>query len=78
MTMTIAFITKCVSDFLCRHVNDSIMELLITCYACKSASCKRVIGVIPYMPYSRHSESDPPLDPNFSLPGMSTTESWNC
>ena len=35
------------------------MELLITCYACKSASCKRVIGVIPYMPYSRHSELEP-------------------
>ena len=35
------------------------MELLITCYACKSASCKRVIGVIPYMPYSRHSEFEP-------------------
>ena len=36
-------------------VNDSIMELLIMCYACKTSSCNRVIGVIPYMPYSRQS-----------------------
>ncbi len=41
---------------LVRHVNDSIMELLIMCYACKTSSCNKVIGVIPYMPYSRQSE----------------------
>ena len=39
-----------------RHVNDSIMELLIMCYGCKTSSSGKVIGVIPHMPYSRHSE----------------------
>jgi phosphoribosylpyrophosphate synthetase len=33
------------------------MELLIMCYACKTSSCSKVIGVIPYMPYSRQSKS---------------------
>ena len=39
-----------------KQVNDSIMELLIMCYACKTSSCKKVIGVIPYMPYSRQTK----------------------
>ena len=47
---------ECVFVLYSRQVNDSIMELLIMCYACKSSSCKRVIGVIPYMPYSRQSK----------------------
>ena len=34
------------------------MELLIMCYACKTSSCNKVIGVIPYMPYSRQSECE--------------------
>ena len=37
-------------------VNDSIMEMLITCYAAKTASAKRVIGVMPYLPYCKHSK----------------------
>ena len=36
-----------------KEVNDTIMELLIMAYACKTASSRRIIGVIPYMPYSR-------------------------
>lgn len=39
-----------------KDVNDSIMELLIMCYACKTSSCKNVIGVIPYLPYSRQTK----------------------
>jgi ribose-phosphate pyrophosphokinase len=35
-------------------VNDLIMEMLITCYGCKTAAARRIIGVIPYLPYSHH------------------------
>merc|ERR1711953_597932 len=34
-----------------KDVNNTIMELLIMCYACKTSSCKNVIGVLPYLPY---------------------------
>jgi len=37
----------------CRDVNDAIMELLIMAYACKTSSAKRIVGVIPYLPYSK-------------------------
>lgn len=37
-------------------VNDYIMELLIMCYACKTSSARKVIGVIPYLPYSKQSK----------------------
>lgn len=37
-------------------VNDSIMEMLITCYAAKTSSAKQVIGVMPYLPYCKHSK----------------------
>jgi len=36
-----------------KDVNDAIMELLIMAYACKTSSAKRIIGVIPYLPYSK-------------------------
>ncbi|CAB4066421.1 Ribose-phosphate pyrophosphokinase 3,Phosphoribosyl pyrophosphate synthase-associated protein 2,Ribose-phosphate pyrophosphokinase 4,Ribose-phosphate pyrophosphokinase 5,Ribose-phosphate pyrophosphokinase,Ribose-phosphate pyrophosphokinase 1,Phosphoribosyl pyrophosphate synthase-associated protein 1,Ribose-phosphate pyrophosphokinase 2,Ribose-phosphate pyrophosphokinase A [Lepeophtheirus salmonis] len=39
-----------------RDVNNTIMELLIMCYACKTSSCNKVIGVIPYMPYSQQTK----------------------
>eukprot|EP00093_Oithona_nana_P014147 14147.XXX_309429_307257_1 [CDS] Oithona nana genome sequencing. len=39
-----------------KDVNNSIMEMLIMCYACKSNSCGKVIGVIPYLPYSAQSK----------------------
>ena len=32
------------------------MELLIIAYACKTSSARNIIGVIPYLPYSRHSK----------------------
>jgi len=32
------------------------MELLMVCYALKTACCRKVIGVIPYLPYSKQSK----------------------
>jgi len=34
-----------------KDVNNMLMELMIMCYACKTSSCKNVIGVLPYLPY---------------------------
>ena len=39
-----------------KDVNDDIMELLMLCYACKTSSCRKVIGVIPYLPYNKHTK----------------------
>lgn len=36
--------------------NDHIMELLIMCYACKTSCARNIIGVIPYLPYSKQSK----------------------
>ncbi|XP_011313707.1 phosphoribosyl pyrophosphate synthase-associated protein 2 [Fopius arisanus] len=36
-----------------KDVNNNIMELLIMAYACKTSSAKNIIGVIPYLPYSK-------------------------
>ncbi|XP_002165257.3 phosphoribosyl pyrophosphate synthase-associated protein 1 isoform X1 [Hydra vulgaris] len=36
--------------------NDCIMELLMMCYALKTACCRRVIAVVPYLPYSKQSK----------------------
>lgn len=33
--------------------SDLIMETLILCYACKTSSARKIIGVIPYLPYSK-------------------------
>lgn len=43
----------CDSD---HSVNDSIMEMLIMCYACKTSAARKVIGVVPYLPYSKQSK----------------------
>jgi len=37
----------------CGMVNDNLMELLILIHACKIASAKRIIAVIPCFPYGR-------------------------
>lgn len=37
-------------------VNDSCMELFILASACKTASARRVVGVLPYFPYSKQSK----------------------
>ena len=39
-----------------KDVNDSLMELLIMSYACKTSSCRKVIGVVPYIPYSKQTK----------------------
>lgn len=39
--------------FVTRDVNNNIMELLIMAYACKTSSAKSIVGVIPYLPYSK-------------------------
>lgn len=36
-----------------REVNNNIMELLILAYACKTSSARSIVGVIPYLPYSK-------------------------
>jgi len=36
--------------------NNHIMELLIMTYACKTASARRIIGVVPYLPYCKQSK----------------------
>nr|CAD7401890.1 unnamed protein product [Timema poppensis] len=36
-----------------KDVNNNIMELLIMAYACKTSSAKSIVGVIPYLPYSK-------------------------
>ena len=35
------------------NVNDALFELQLMAYACKTAAAHSIIGVIPYLPYSR-------------------------
>jgi len=39
-----------------KHVNDIIMELLIMAYACKTSNCRKIIGVLPCLPYSQQTK----------------------
>ena len=39
-----------------RHINDSVMEMLIMIAACKGGSAKSITAVMPYFPYSRQSK----------------------
>ena len=32
------------------------MELLVMAYACKTSSARNIIGVVPYLPYSKQSK----------------------
>ncbi len=36
-----------------RDVNNVVMELLVTIYACKTSTARNIVGVIPYLPYSK-------------------------
>ncbi|CAB0031545.1 unnamed protein product [Trichogramma brassicae] len=36
-----------------KDVNNNIMELLIMAYACKTSCAKSIVGVVPYLPYSK-------------------------
>eukprot|EP00051_Salpingoeca_urceolata_P033045 m.18620 g.18620 ORF g.18620 m.18620 type:complete len:352 (-) comp5754_c0_seq1:70-1125(-) len=40
----------------CGKVNDSCMELFIMLSACRIASARRIVGVVPYFPYSKQSK----------------------
>lgn len=33
--------------------NNSIMEMLIMSYACRTSCAQKIVGVIPYLPYSK-------------------------
>lgn len=39
-----------------KAVNDDIMELMIIAYACRTSSASNIIGVIPFLPYSKQSK----------------------
>ncbi|CAG2245454.1 phosphoribosyl pyrophosphate synthase-associated protein 1-like [Mytilus galloprovincialis] len=36
-----------------KDVNNDLMELMIMAYACKTSCSRNIIGVVPYMPYSK-------------------------
>jgi len=36
-----------------KDINNTVMEMLIMAYACKTSNAKKIVGVLPYMPYSR-------------------------
>ena len=40
-------------NYFYRDVNNNIMELLIMAYACKTSSARSIVGVLPYLPYSK-------------------------
>ncbi|XP_045214946.2 phosphoribosyl pyrophosphate synthase-associated protein 2-like isoform X1 [Mercenaria mercenaria] len=39
-----------------KDVNNDMMELQIIAYACKTSSARKVVGVVPYIPYSKQSK----------------------
>lgn len=48
--------TFCWFTVVCRDVNNDVMEMLIMAYAFKTSSARRIIGVVPYLPYSKQSK----------------------
>jgi len=39
-----------------KDVNNDIMEMMIIAYACRTSSASSIVGVIPYLPYSKQSK----------------------
>ncbi|XP_067937648.1 phosphoribosyl pyrophosphate synthase-associated protein 2-like [Watersipora subatra] len=39
-----------------KNVNNDIMEMLIMAYACKMSCARKIVGVIPYLPYCKQSK----------------------
>ena len=39
-----------------KDVNDALFEMQLIAYACKTAAAHSIIGVMPYLPYSRQSK----------------------
>jgi ribose-phosphate pyrophosphokinase len=40
------------------EINDGLMELLIICNACRTASARRITAVLPNFPYARQDKKD--------------------
>lgn len=38
-----------------KNINNDIMEMLILAYACKTSSARSIVGLVPYLPYSKQS-----------------------
>ena len=41
-----------------RDINNIVMEMLIMSYACKTSSAGKIVGVIPFLPYSRQCKKN--------------------
>ncbi|ELT88570.1 hypothetical protein CAPTEDRAFT_147868 [Capitella teleta] len=39
-----------------KNVNNDIMEMLIMAYACRTSSARKIVGVLPYLPYCKQSK----------------------
>lgn len=39
-----------------KNVNNDVMEMLIMAYAFRTSSARKIVGVIPYLPYSKQSK----------------------
>jgi len=39
-----------------RDVNNDMMELQILAYACRTSCARNIVGVVPYIPYSKQSK----------------------
>lgn len=39
-----------------KDVNNDVIEMLIMAYACKTSSSRKIVGVLPYLPYSKQSK----------------------
>ena len=53
LQQTLNFITVL---FVFRDVNNDMMELMVMAYACKTSSARKIVGVVPYMPYCKQSK----------------------
>ncbi|XP_050393969.1 phosphoribosyl pyrophosphate synthase-associated protein 2 [Patella vulgata] len=39
-----------------KEINNDVMEMMIIAYACKTSCARNIVGVIPYLPYSKQSK----------------------
>lgn len=38
------------------NVNDSIVEMLLMGYTCKTSAAKNIVGILPYLPYGKQTK----------------------
>lgn len=38
------------------NVNDSIVEMLLMAYTCKTSAAKNIVGILPYLPYGKQTK----------------------